>query len=243
MGTTTLNAKLNLSGAGVAIAWLDTQGSSKNWALRAGHTSVGDFAIRQSNSTGGDPVSAGTTALIFNASRNATFSGTVTATSFTETNSAAGTILQRVSTQAETFTSSQISWDGGNSAITETTAYNSSSLTPLKTLSITAKQANSKFVIDLVGRWNITTGYRSQIALADTYSAGSFSTTNSLYYTHYGLYNATGGDYQNPGAYRVDDTRALAAGATRTYYWFGGSIGSGTQHYWGLNMSITEIAT
>ena len=77
IGTTTLNAKLNLSGGGVAIAWLDTQGSSKNWALRAGHDSVGDFAIRQSNSTGGDPVSAGTTALIFNASRNATFAGDV----------------------------------------------------------------------------------------------------------------------------------------------------------------------
>ena len=79
--------------------------------------------------------------------------------------------------------------------------------------------------------------------MADTYTAGSYSTSNNLYYSHYGLYNNTGGDHYNPGAYRVDDPRALAAGATRTYYWFGGSISAGTQQYWNLNMSITEVAT
>ena len=154
----------------------------------------------------------------------------------------AGTIVQRVSTQAETYSGTTIAWDGGDSQISETTAYNSSSLTPLKTLAITAKQANSIFVVELVGRFNVSTGYRCQISLQDTYSAGSYTTDNNLYYSHYGIYNATGGDYYNPGAYRVDDPRALAAGATRTYHWFGGSIG-GTQQYWNLNMSITEVAT
>ena len=153
-----------------------------------------------------------------------------------------GDVLQMVSTQSETYTSTTIELDTGSSRITETTYYNNASLTPLKSLSITAKRANSKFVIDLIGKANITTGYRSQIALADTYTAGSYSTGNNLYYTHYGLYNATGGNTYHGLSYRIDDPRNLAAGATRTYYWFGGSIG-GTQNYWNLNMSITEVAT
>ena len=173
-----------------------------------------------------------------------TAAGVTVTGAVTETDSVAGTVLQRVSTQGETWSSGNaIVWDGGDSQISETTAYNSSSLTPLKSLAITAKQANSKFVVELVGKFNITTGYRSQIALQDTYSAGSYTTGNNMYYSHYGLYNNTGGDLYNPGAYRVDDPRALAAGASRTYYWFGGSIGNGTQQYWNLNMSITEVAT
>ena len=153
-----------------------------------------------------------------------------------------GDVIQRVSTQAETYSGSTIHWDAGSSLITETTSWNSSSLTPLTSLSITAKRADSKFVIELIGRFNIATGYRSQISLQDTYTPGAFTHTNNLYYSHYGLYNATGGDYWNPGGYRVDDPRSLAAGASRTYHWFGGSIG-GTQKYWNLNMSITEVAT
>ena len=155
----------------------------------------------------------------------------------------AGTVLQRVSTQAATYSGTVVNWEASPSHISETTAYNSAALTPLSTLSITAKQANSIFVVELVGKFNVNTGKRSQIALQDTYTAGSQTTANNLYYSHYGLYNNTGGDLYNPGAYRVDDPRALALGATRTYYWFGGSIGSGTQQYWNLNMSITEVAT
>ena len=154
---------------------------------------------------------------------------------------AAGDVLQYVSTQANTYSGTQINWDSG--AIVETTAYNSASLTPLTTLSITTKRANSKLVIDLIGRANINSGYRSQIALADTYTAGAYSTSNNLYYAHYGLYNNTGGDTYHGLAYRVYDTRSNAAGTTKTFYWFGGSIGGGTQSYWNLNMSITEVAT
>ena len=156
---------------------------------------------------------------------------------------ATGDVIQRVSSQGATYSGSVIEWDTGSNTITETTAYNNASLTPLRSLSITAKRANSKFVIELIGKANISTGYRSQIALADTYSAGSYSTGNNLYYSHYGLYNSTGGDTYHGLSYRIDDPRNLAAGATRTYYWFGGSIGSGTQKYWGLNMSITEVAS
>ena len=153
-----------------------------------------------------------------------------------------GDVIQRVSSQGETYSSSIIELDTGSSRITETTAYNSASLTPLRSLSITAKRANSKFVIELIGKANISTGSRSQIALADTYTAGSYSISNNLYYSHYGLYNTTGGDTYHGLSYRIDDPRNLAAGATRTYYWFGGSIG-GTQNYWNLNMSITEVAS
>jgi hypothetical protein len=155
----------------------------------------------------------------------------------------AGTIVQRVSTQGITYSGTQTSWDGSTSHIAETTAYNSSALTPLASLAITAKQTNSIFVVELVGKFNIQTAKRSQIALADAYTAGSYSSSNNIYFSHYGLYNATGGDHYTPGAYRVDDPRDLASGATRTYYWFGGSIGAGTQQYWNLNMSITEVAT
>ena len=72
-----------------------------------------------------------------------------------------GTIVQRVSTQGETYSGTTIQWDGGDSQISETTAYNSSSLTPLASLAITAKQANSIFVVELVGKFNINYGYRS----------------------------------------------------------------------------------
>jgi len=156
---------------------------------------------------------------------------------------ATGDVIQRVSSQGETYSGSIIQLDGGSSQITETTAYNNASLTPLRSLSITAKRANSKFVIELIGKANISTGYRSQIALADTYTAGSYSLGLNLYYSHYGLYNSTGGNTYHGLSYRIDDPRNLAAGATRTYYWFGGSIGAGTQQYWNLNMSITEGAS
>ena len=61
---------IRVSGSGAYLSIYDTQASSKNWAIRAGHDAVGDLAIRQSNSTGGDPVAAGTTRLYINASGN-----------------------------------------------------------------------------------------------------------------------------------------------------------------------------
>ena len=131
----------------------------------------------------------------------------------------------------------------GNGAITETTAYNSSSLTPLIQLAVTKKITASKLIVNLTSRFNITTGYRSQIALFDTYTSGQANTTDEcIGYHHFGLYNATGGDYYNPGSFEYAIT-GISAGTTKTYYWFGGSIGTGTQKYNGLTMTITEIAT
>ena len=154
----------------------------------------------------------------------------------------AGDVLQYVSTQSNTYTGATIQWDSG--AVVETTAYNSASLTPLMSLSITTKRANSKLVIDLIGKANINSGYRSQIALSDAYTPGSgLPGGDRLYYSHYGLYNATGGDTYHGLSYRVDDPRNNAAGTTKTFYWWGGSISGGTQSYWNLNMSITEVAT
>jgi hypothetical protein len=168
------------------------------------------------------------------------FTGTVSGTSPAIVT---GDVLQMVSTQSETYTNSIIELDTGSSRITETTSYNSASLTPLKSLAITTKRANSKLIIDLFGRANVTTGYRSQIALVDNYTVGgSYSLGLNLYYSHYGLYNNTGGDTYHGLSYRVYDTRTLASGTTKTFHWFGGSIG-GTQNYWNLNMSITEVAT
>ena len=158
----------------------------------------------------------------------------------------AGDVVQQVHTSVQNYphpsnTGGHIASDG-NGAITETTAYSSGSLTPLIQLGITKKITNSKLIVNLTGRFNISTGYRSQIALYDTYTAGQAGVTNnSIGYHHYGLYNGTGGDYYNPGSYEYAIT-GLSAGTTKTYYWFGGSIGPGTQKYWGLTMTITEIA-
>jgi hypothetical protein len=66
----TAGDQIKVTGSGAYLSIYDTQASSKNWAIRAGHDAVGDLAIRQSNSTGGDPVSAGTTRLYINASGN-----------------------------------------------------------------------------------------------------------------------------------------------------------------------------
>ena len=158
----------------------------------------------------------------------------------------AGDVVQQVHTSVQNYphpsnTGGHIASDG-NGAITETTAYSSGSLTPLIQLGITKKITNSKLIVNLTGRFNISTGYRSQIALYDTYTAGQVNNTdNSIGYHHYGLYNATGGDYFNPGSYEYAIT-GISANTAKTYYWFGGSIGPGTQKYAGLTMTITEIA-
>lgn len=160
----------------------------------------------------------------------------------------AGDVVQQVSTSVQNHphgsnANGHIHSDV-NGAITETTSYSNASLTPLIQLAITKKITNSNLIVGLAGRFSITTGYRSQIALHDGYTAGQVTSaggaTNIGYY-HYGLYNATGGDLYNPGNYEYTIT-GISANTTKTYYWFGGSIGTGTQKYAGLTMTITEIA-
>ena len=161
----------------------------------------------------------------------------------------AGDVVQQVSTSVQNHPhpsnpNSHIASDA-NGAITETTAYSNASLTPLIQLAITKKITNSNLIVGLAGRFSITTGYRSQIALHDGYTAGQVTTAGgatNIGYHHYGLYNATGGDVFHPGNYEYVIT-GISANTAKTYYWFGGSIGSGTQKYNGLTMTITEIAT
>jgi hypothetical protein len=66
----TATDQIKVSGSGAYLSIYDTQASSKNWAIRAGHDAVGDLAIRQSNSTGGDPIGAGTTRLYITSGGN-----------------------------------------------------------------------------------------------------------------------------------------------------------------------------
>jgi len=161
----------------------------------------------------------------------------------------AGDVVQQVSTSVQDHphpsnANGHIASDG-NGNITETTAYSSASLTPLLQLAVTKKITNSKLIVRLTGRFGINSGYRSQIALYDAYTAGVANQAGgagNIGYYHYGIYNATGGDLWTPGAYEYTIT-GISANTAKTYYWFGGSIGSGTQKYVGLHMTITEIAT
>ena len=110
---------------------------------------------------------------------------------------------------------------------------------------VTKKITNSKLIVRLTGRFGINSGYRSQIALYDAYTAGVANQAGgagNIGYYHYGIYNATGGDLWTPGAYEYTIT-GISANTAKTYYWFGGSISGGTQKYAGLTMTITEIAT
>ncbi len=160
----------------------------------------------------------------------------------------AGDVIQRISTSVQNHPhpsnpNGHIASDG-NGAITETTAYSSASLTPLLQLAVTKKITNSNLIVGLSGRFAINTGYRSQIALHDGYTAGQVTSaggaTNIGYY-HYGIFNMTGGDLWTPGNYEYIIT-GISANTAKTYYWFGGSISGGTQKYAGLCMTITEIA-
>ena len=161
----------------------------------------------------------------------------------------AGDVVQQVSTSVQDHphpsnANGHIASDG-NGNITETTAYSSASLTPLLQLAVTKKITNSKLIVRLTGRFAINSGYRSQIALYDAYTAGVANQAGgagNIGYYHYGIYNATGGDLWTPGAYEYTIT-GISANTAKTYYWFGGSISGGTQKYAGLTMTITEIAT
>ena len=94
IGTSSPSAGLELnlaSGDGLLINSADigtikmkaTGNGVKNWGFATTNLVASDFGIYQSNSNGGDPITAGAAKLYFNGSGNATFSGTVAATSYT----------------------------------------------------------------------------------------------------------------------------------------------------------------
>lgn len=154
----------------------------------------------------------------------------------------AGSVVQVVTTNQLGNNVSAIAADG--STITETTAYNNSSLPPLIQTTITPKLNSSHFLVSLTGRFSISNGARSQILLSSNWVAGTSAVVAStfIWYSHYGLYNVSGGDVFSPGAFSYNDTsQNKAAGDPIIYSWFGGSIG-GTQKYVALSMTVMEIA-
>jgi hypothetical protein len=152
----------------------------------------------------------------------------------------AGSVLQVVTTNLIGTDGTPAAW----STVTETVAYNNNSITPLLQVTINPRQSGSHFLVSLSGNFQINSGYRSQILLSSDWVAGAAPYNNSTYiwYSHYGLYNNTGGDAYRPGAYsHYDANQNASSGEDITYSWFGGSIG-GTQRYEALSMTVMEIA-
>jgi hypothetical protein len=155
----------------------------------------------------------------------------------------AGHIVQVKSTNLSD-TNNQ-NFDSAPPQISETTSYNNTALLPLLETNITPIHPTSHFYITLSGRFGINTGYRSQILLSKNWGGAGTNAYNDgkyIWSTHYGLYNNTGGDLWYPGQYAyMDKHQDHTVGVQRTYSWFGGSIGSGTQTYTALNMTVLEI--
>ena len=160
------------------------------------------------------------------------------ASAITSADLPAGSVLQVVSTN---FSDTQ---PVAASTLTTTVSYESTALTPMVSITLTPISATSYFYVSLTGRFGVTTGYRCQILLTKNYTAGTnvYAAGNYILYDHYGIYNNTGGDCWMPGAYTyMDKSQTQTVGVSRTYYWFGGTIGGGTQQLTGYNMTVTEI--
>lgn len=69
------------SGSSLRLQPSTTNSSARTWALASSISQFGDFAIRQSNAKDGDPITAGTTFLYFDALGAATFNNSVISTS------------------------------------------------------------------------------------------------------------------------------------------------------------------
>ena len=153
----------------------------------------------------------------------------------------AGHVLQVQSTNWSN--TNQINSSTGS--VTETTAYNSNSLSPLSEVSITPISATSYFYITLSGRFGITNSARSQILLSKNWnrSTNAYDNSEYIWFNHYGLYRDSGGsNAHTPGQFQyMDKHQDQTAGTSRTYSWFGGSIGSNTQTYQNLVSTVWEI--
>ncbi len=129
--------------------------------------------------------------------------------------------------------------------ITETLGYNNNSLTPLSEVTITPISATSYFYITLSGRFGINSGYRSAMLLSKNWnrSTHAYGAGEYIWYNHYGMYRDSGGtNDHSPGQFAyVDKHQDQTVGTSRTYSWFGGSIGSGTQYYQNLVSTVWEI--
>jgi hypothetical protein len=77
--TTTSGNGLTITTNDVTTLKLNSTGGTKNWGFATTNLAASDFGIYQSNSGGGDPISAGSAKLYFNGTGAATFSSSVTA--------------------------------------------------------------------------------------------------------------------------------------------------------------------
>jgi len=208
-----------------------------------------DIVIKPSNSDGSVKLQTegGTNGLtmantgVLTTSGNVAVTGTMTGgTLGSGVTFPAGHILQVQSTNWSN--TNQI---GDTGEISETTAYNNNSLTPLSEVSITPISATSYFYITLSGRFGINSGYRSQILLSKNWnrSTHAYGASEYIWYNHYGMYRDSGGSNDHtPGQFQyMDKHQDQTAGTSRTYSWFGGSIGSGTQTYRNLVSTVWEI--
>ena len=124
--------------------------------------------------------------------------------------------------------------------------YNSTSLTPCASITVTTVGLNSHFLIKWSGVHGRTGNGRSQFLMAKAYTAGNnnYGDNNYLFYDHYGLYIQTATNIKNTTSYSYYDSGStLAIGATQTYYVFLGGIGSGfTDEANNQRMQVMEIA-
>ena len=139
-----------------------------------------------------------------------------------------GSVIQTVSNRPSNYSS--------------TTAYNSASLVPCAQQTITAKKANSTFLIHWNGEYGRSTSGRSQWAIGTTYTAGQSSYSSGyFFYSHYGHY--TNSDQRLMTSYSYHDkSQTLAAGASVTYYIWLGVVGSATDTAEHQEIQVQEIA-
>jgi len=130
------------------------------------------------------------------------------------------------------------------SGYASTVTYSSTSLTPMAQITVTAKSANSKFLINWSAEWGRDASGRSQFLLSDSYSAGvnNYSAGNHLFYSHFGNYHAGGGFKMLTSYSYYDESKTLGVGASVTYYIFGGPIGSATDTAYHQRLQVMEIA-
>ena len=139
-----------------------------------------------------------------------------------------GSVIQTVSNRPANYSS--------------TTAYNSASLVPCAQQIITAKKANSTFLIHWNAEYGRSTSGRSQWAIGTTYTAGQSSYSSGyFFYSHYAHY--TNSDQRLMTSYSYHDkSQTLAAGASVTYYIFLGVIGSATDTAEHQEIQVQELA-
>jgi len=157
-------------------------------------------------------------------------SGKTVTYGLTDSDMPAGSIIQVVASNPSNYSSS--------------VGYDSTSLTPMAQITVTAKSANSKFLINWSAEWGRSVTGRSQFLLADSYTAGvsNIGTANYLFYSHYGNYHAGGGFRMLTSYSYYDESQTIAQGSSITYYIFGGPIDVATDTASHQRLQVMEVS-